>query len=99
MAKMLNETIKQLRILNGLNQVELGKRLKVSKQCVSNWENDNILPSVAMLVRIADFFGVTTDYLLGREATELISLDNLTEEQATHIRLIIKDLRQLNQKK
>ena len=96
---MLNETIKQLRILNGLNQVELGKRLKVSKQCVSNWENDNILPSVAMLVRIADFFGVTTDYLLGREATELISLDNLTEEQATHIRLIIKDLRQLNQKK
>lgn len=99
MAKTLNENIKQLRIRNGLNQVELGKRLNVSKQCVSNWENDNILPSVAMLVRLADFFGVTTDFLLGREVSEIISVDGLTDEQATHIRLLVKDLHELNHKK
>ena len=99
MAKTLNENIKQLRIRSGLNQVELGKRLNVSKQCVSNWENDNILPSVTMLVRIADFFGVTTDFLLGREQSEIISADGLTEEQASHIRLLVKDLHELNYKK
>ena len=98
MAKTLNENIKQLRVQNGLNQVELGKRLNVSKQCVSNWENDNILPSITMLVRIADFFGVTTDFLLGKETPDAVSVDGLTEEQVTHLRMLVKDLREANNK-
>ena len=36
------------------------------KQSVSNWENDNIMPSVETLKKAADFFHVSTDYLLGR---------------------------------
>ena len=59
--------IKNLRLTKGLNQVQLADKLGVKKQSISNWENDNIMPSVDMLVKIADFFGVTTDYLLARE--------------------------------
>ena len=99
MAKTLNENIKRLRVQNGLNQVDLGKRLNVSKQCVSNWENDNILPSITMLVRLADFFGVTTDFLLGKEMPNTVSVDGLTEEQTTHIRMLIKDFQTANQSK
>lgn len=90
--KILNENIRELRISNGLSQVELAKTLNVSKQCVSNWENDNVLPSIDMLVKIADFFGVSTDYLLGRAPDNTVDISKLTSEQAAHIRLIIKDL-------
>lgn len=93
---LLNENIRELRMANGLSQVELAKTLNVSKQCVSNWENDNVLPSIDMLVKIADYFGVSTDMLLGRALDNTVDISNLTPEQAAHIRLIIKDLRAAN---
>ena len=96
MANILNENIRQLRVLNGLSQVDLAKRLNVSKQCVSNWENDNVLPSITMLNQLADFFGVSTDFLLGRTSMSTIDLAGLTDEQATHIRMLIADLRKAN---
>ena len=96
MSKGLNEMIRQQRILNGLSQVDLAKRLNVSKQCVSNWENDNVQPSIAMLVQLADFFGVSTDYLLGREIGSTIRTDGLTEEQVTHLRSLANDLKTAN---
>ena len=92
MKKTLNENIKNLRQQRGLSQVDFAKKLSVTKQCVSNWENDNVLPSIEMLVRIADFFGVSTDYLLGRCQDNFINTKGLTEEQITHIRFIIEDL-------
>ena len=97
MKKPLNENIKLLRQQKGLNQVEFAKRISVTKQCVSNWENDNVLPSIEMLERLADFFGVSTDYLLGRNAELLICADGLTEEQVAHLRIIVEDLKKANQ--
>lgn len=90
---MLNENIKKLRLARGINQVELANVLNVSKQCVSNWENDNIQPSVDMLVKIANFFNVSTDYLLDIDARESIFVDGLSEREIAHIRLIIEDLK------
>ena len=55
MKKALNENIKELRMQCGLNQVEFAQKMNVTKQCVSNWENDNVLPSIEMLVKMADF--------------------------------------------
>ena len=89
----LNENIKTLRISFGLSQVDFAKAIGVSKQCVSNWENDNVLPSIEMLVKIADFFNVSTDYLLGRAALETVNVDGLSDKQIAHINDIIKDLR------
>ena len=62
---MLNKRIHDLRVAQGYSQVALAKRLGVSKQAVSNWENDNIQPSIEMLIRLAELFSVSTDYLLG----------------------------------
>lgn len=59
--------IKNLRQSRELNQVQLAEKLGVKKQSISNWENDNIMPSIDMLIRIANFFHVSTDYLLGRD--------------------------------
>ena len=90
---MLYENIRKLRKLRHLSQVELAECLHVSKQCVSNWENDNILPSVEMLVKIAKFFGVSTDALLGIETHNTVCVDGLTEEEVDHIKLLIADLK------
>ena len=92
----LNENIRKLRIARGMNQVEFAKTINVTKQCVSNWENDNVVPSIDMLCKIADFFGVSTDYLLGRVEKRVVDVSNLTEEQICHITSIIKDLAKLN---
>lgn len=61
-----HKRLRKLRLDAGLDQVELAKILNVAKQTVSNWENGNRAPDHEMLIRIADFFNVTTDYLLGR---------------------------------
>lgn len=96
MLHSLNENIKKLRISQGMSQVEFAALIGVTKQCVSNWENDNVLPSIEMLVKIADVFKVKTDFLLGREPERSIDISGLTEEQAGHILLIIRDFENLN---
>lgn len=86
---MFNERIKELRLSLGINQVEFGKRLNVSKQCVSNWENDNIQPSIDMLIRICNTFSVSADYLLGIEYSETVDISTLTEEEKKIIFMVI----------
>ena len=89
----LNENIKQLRLARNLSQVDLAKALGVTKQSVSNWENNNIQPSIDMLIRISSFFSVSTDYILGLEERKYIEINGLTETQLAHIRTIIDDIR------
>lgn len=55
---MLGDRIKTLRTACNLSQVELARKLNVSKQSVSNWENNNILPSVDIVKKLALFFPV-----------------------------------------
>lgn len=90
---MLNENIKLLRLSQNISQVELARRLGVTKQSVSNWENDNIQPSVEMLVKIAKCLKVSTDYLLGLDKQKVIDATGLTETQISHIKQIIEDIK------
>lgn len=90
---MLSKRIHDLRVVQGYSQVSLAKKLGVSKQAVSNWENDNIQPSVDMLVRLADLFAVSTDYLLGREQALQANLSELDPETAGHILVLVNDLK------
>ena len=92
----LNENIRTLRMARGLNQVEFAERLGVTKQCVSNWENDNVLPSIETLIKLSDFLGVTTDHLLGRTPISTISTDGLTPKQIAHLQAVIADFLETN---
>ena len=87
------ERIKELRNSLGIIQVEFGKRINVSKQYVSNWENGYIQPSIDVLVRIATTFSVSTDYLLGLNDKPTLDVEGLTNEQILHIRAIIDDMK------
>ena len=94
---MLGENIKSFRLSKNINQVEFAKMLGVTKQCVSNWENDNVVPSIEMLCRIADFFNVSTDFLLGRVEERSLDASGLLEEQIAHITYLIDSLSKLNE--
>lgn len=89
---MLNERIKELRVARGLSQVELAEKIGISKQSVSNWENDNIQPSIEMLIKIARTFSVSTDYLLGEDERTFLEVSHLSQKQISHIQQIIDDI-------
>lgn len=61
-----NTVFKQLRISSGLTQSEMADKLGISKSTISMYENGNREPDFETLERIADFFNVDIDYLLGR---------------------------------
>lgn len=88
----LNENIRQLRITRNLSQVDLAKALGVTKQSISNWENNNIQPSIDMLIQLAGFFSVSTDYLLGLDQRKYIEVSGLTDQQLAHVTAIINDI-------
>ena len=90
---MLGQRIGEMRTACGWSQVALAQRLGVAKQTVSNWENDNIQPSIEMLIRLAKLFNVTADYLLGLEDTPRLSVDGLSSDIIAHISLLINDFR------
>ncbi|MBP3938401.1 MAG: helix-turn-helix transcriptional regulator [Clostridia bacterium] len=90
---MLSIRLKELRISHSLTQVDFAQKLSVTKQTVSNWENNNIQPSIDMLVKIADYFNISTDYLLGRETNMQINVEGLSTDEIAHINMIIKDLK------
>ena len=89
---MLGEQIKKLRMAKNISQVELADKLSVTKQSISNWENENIMPSIDMLIKIAEYFGVTTDFLLGLSEKHTLNTEGLSEPKISHIQTLINDI-------
>lgn len=88
---MLSKKITELRLSFGWTQVQLAQKLGITKQTISNWENDNIQPSIDMLVKLSKIFNVSTDYLSGLTPTNSINVDGLPTEFVSHIVQIIDD--------
>lgn len=61
------ERIRELRKIKQLNQIELAKILNIDKSTIAKYETGVSAPSVYMLVVLAKYFEVSTDYLLGLE--------------------------------
>ena len=92
---MLNQQIRALRQSRNMSQVELAHLVGVTKQSISNWENDNIQPSIEMLKKLASVFSVSTDYLLGLETGDYIDVSDLPLDVATHLRQLVQDFRSM----
>ncbi|MDB6314130.1 helix-turn-helix transcriptional regulator [Clostridioides difficile] len=66
---MFGERLKELRIKFGLKQYELAEILNVSQNTIGMYENDQRTPPAESIVKLAEYFNVTTDYLLGHTKT------------------------------
>jgi transcriptional regulator with XRE-family HTH domain len=68
---MFSDRLKDLREDNDLTQSELAKILNISREAISGYENTGKEPNFDILVRIADYFDVSLDYLLSRTNTKV----------------------------
>ena len=62
--------LKELRQSKSITQSDLGKALSISPSAIGMYEQGRREPDAEILVKIADYFDVTTDYLLGRKPRE-----------------------------
>lgn len=94
---MFKDRLIKLRKSKGLTQAEMAKKIDVHRATYSNYETGLRTPDYETLKKIADFFDVSVDYLLGRTDDPtppginraFYNLDDLTEEQKE---LIIKQI-------
>ena len=64
----VSTTIKRLRLEKNINQEQLAEQLHVTRQAVSNWETGKTQPDIETLTSIAEYFGVSLEYLIyGKE--------------------------------
>ena len=58
--------IRELRKKRGITQLKMAMDLEVNQNSISRYENGERQPDINELIRIADYFGVSIDYLVGR---------------------------------
>lgn len=90
----LSGILRDLRESRHYSQKTLAVRLGCSPSLVSSYETGERLPSLPMLIALADVYRVSTDYLLGRlrEDRDLLDLAGLSDEQREALRVIVKGL-------
>lgn len=102
---MLAQRLKELRAENKMSQKELAARLFVSQQAVGKWETGKATPNPETISKISEIFGVSTDYVLGRDEkkpapiseseldAQLIErLCNLTPEEKSRVDAFVQGL-------
>lgn len=101
------KNLRKLRIGKGLSQQQLADVIGTSQQSINKYENHNIEPDISTLIKLADYFQTTVDYLIGhtiamsgppielelnKEEADLISnYRQLTKDEKESIRLIQKN--------
>lgn len=75
--------IRQLREQMGVDQAYLAKKISVSQPTISDWENNRKMPSNKSAVKLAEFFNVSVDYILGRSTERATSMPSLSSENVT----------------
>jgi transcriptional regulator with XRE-family HTH domain len=75
------EKIRALRLQKGFTQTEIAKRLNITKNSVNVWETGACAPSLINLARLAQIFGVSTDYLLGVSDRTTVDITDFNELQ------------------
>ena len=90
---MIAERIKELSEEKAWTQTELAKILGVTRSCVNAWEMGISVPSTQYVVELASLFHISTDFLLGVEATASVSVEGLSDEDIQLVHTIIDHLR------
>ena len=77
---MIGDKIRELRSIHRMSQTDLAKAIHVSQQAITKWENGKSEPSSTAINQLANYFDVSSDYLLGRTSNKLPD-KNMTTNQ------------------
>ncbi len=94
----LSIRLKELRINKHLRQEQVAEIIGVTKSTISAYENDLRQPSFETLLRLANLYRVSTDYLLGRTDTLSVDLTDLTTAEATLVTELVSSMSIRNRK-
>ena len=86
---MFGERLRALRKQARLTQEDVAKALRIHRTTYNRYEAGMVSPDQQGLVQLAEMFGVTVDYLLGRE--EVTSADGLSDSDGEAIRLSVQE--------
>ncbi|MBG9828488.1 helix-turn-helix domain-containing protein [Bacillus wiedmannii] len=93
------ERLKELR--GKKTQEEVSTRIGISRPRYSHFENNRNEPDLDLIQKIADYYKVTTDYLLGRSEDIRLTKeqDNIANEMAKKLEILINQLEDVDQNK
>ena len=86
--------LKNLRQQHHLTQTQVANRLNLSKTSISGYENNVKTPSQDILIKLAGLYRVSTDYLLGLDDEEMISVEGLTRQQRRLVEELVRMLQE-----
>ena len=94
----LSVRLKQLRLDKPLRQEQVARLVGVSKGAISAYETDMRQPSYDVLIRLANLYRVSVDYLLGRTDDRTLDISGLTTHEAAMISELVASMTMKNQK-
>ncbi len=89
--------LRELRLYNGLRREQLAKLIGVDKGVISKYENGTRQPSFEILVRLANLYRVSTDYILGQTSNRSVDIYGLTEQEAALVCEFVETLTKKNE--
>ena len=90
----MRNKIKDLREDRDLRQIDVAAATGIDQKTLSNYETGKTNPDSYTLAKLADFFNVSVDYLIGREDTNVQSKKNISNE-ITNIQKKLEDLKKM----
>lgn len=69
----LGKNIKKFRLLKGWNQQQLGEKMGVSRQTITNWETDYRDPDLEKAFKLAEIFDISLEELIGQDGAKKVS--------------------------
>lgn len=91
---MTADRIKALREARGWTQVELARKMNMTRNGINSWEQGLSMPSPPSLVDLARLFSVSTDYLLGVENYSAVNVTGLNEADVALLAQLADRLRE-----
>ena len=83
----ISKNIKKLRAEHNLTQDALAEKLHVTRQAISNWENEKTYPDIKSVVTLSDLYGVSLDFLLkDKEETSMSNYLDFLEESTNTVK-------------
>jgi len=86
----LGQKLKEARLNAGLKQEELAKRLGVSRQTVSSWENDRSYPDLGSAVKLSDLYGTSLDEMLKDGDTVITAFEDLAKRRRSFWQMMLE---------
>ena len=103
MIEGFGERLAKLRAAKGVGLSDMGKQVGISSSMISRYEVGERLPSFKVLIKLAAYFNVTTDYLLGVETASspiktsiTVDVSRLTSKQIEAVGLIVGQCEEIN---